>query len=143
MARRPARGERSNNPGNIRRRADVKWQGEVPNSEDIDKDFEVFVSPEWGIRAIVKQIRTYLRRDKDGALTIREAIDLWAPPNENNTEKYIEHVARRLRKTPEDAINVYDPTEMFFLVEAIILKELGYQPYPVQLIRQGVAMGLE
>jgi len=138
-----ARGERNNNPGNIRRREDVKWQGEVPNSADIDPEFEVFVSPEWGIRAIVKQIRTYHRRDKDGVLTIAEAIKIYAPPNENKTDKYIEHVAKRLKKTGSDPINVFDPTEMFFLVEAIITMELGYQPYPVQLIRQGISMGLE
>ena len=43
-----ARGERNNNPGNIRHGA--KWQGLA--STQTDKDFCQFISPEYGIRAI-------------------------------------------------------------------------------------------
>lgn len=50
-----ARGERNNNPGNIRHGS--KWQG--LSAEQTDKDFCQFISPEYGIRAIYKLLQTY------------------------------------------------------------------------------------
>lgn len=50
-----ARGERNNNPGNIRHGS--KWRG--LSIEQADREFCQFVSPEYGIRAIYKLLQTY------------------------------------------------------------------------------------
>lgn len=85
-----ARGERNNNPGNIRHGA--KWQGLA--STQTDKDFCQFISPEYGIRAIYKLIQTY--QNKYGLNTIKSIIYRYAPPNENNTLGYIERVSKEI-----------------------------------------------
>ena len=46
-----ARGIRNNNPGNIRKSA-IQWRGETPAALKQDPDFEEFIAPEWGIRAM-------------------------------------------------------------------------------------------
>ena len=47
---------------------------------------------EWGIRAALKILQTY--RDKHYATCIEEIISRWAPPSENDTQKYINDVCR-------------------------------------------------
>ncbi|WP_340615218.1 structural protein, partial [Xenorhabdus thailandensis] len=82
------RGIGNNNPGNIRH--GDKWRG----LRDIqtDKSFCQFVSPEYGIRAMLKILRNYVKLYGDN--TIRQFITRWAPPSENDTESYITYVSR-------------------------------------------------
>ena len=82
------RGELNCNPLNIRRVAGTHWKGQ--RAEQTDHAFVQFESIEWGIRAALKLLRTY--RDKYAATSIKEIITRWAPPTENDTEKYIKNV---------------------------------------------------
>ena len=82
------RGIRNNNPLNIRKSAD-KWQGKAGD----DGAFVIFDTPENGIRAAGRLLKTY--RDKHGLNTIRGIVNRWAPPNENNTEAYIAFVEQK------------------------------------------------
>ncbi|MBI6486100.1 structural protein [Proteus mirabilis] len=120
---RPARGERNNNPGNIRHGS--KWQGLSP--QQTDKDFCQFVSTEYGIRAIYVLMRTYEK--KYGLCSIREIINRYAPPKENNTEGYIQRVAKELNVSTEDCVSVSKKEVAIALATAIVGVELGYQPY--------------
>ncbi|HEK1835679.1 TPA: structural protein [Proteus mirabilis] len=120
---RPARGERNNNPGNIRHGS--KWQG--LSAQQTDKDFCQFVSPEYGIRAIYVLMRTYEK--KYGLCSIREIINRYAPPKENNTEGYIRRVAKELNVSTEDCVSVSKKEVAIALATAIVGVELGYQPY--------------
>jgi len=87
------KGIRNNNPLNIREnaQADFDWQGEA--LQDFDPDFEEFVSMVYGLRAAFVILRNY--RDKHGLTTIEGIITRWAPPNENDTERYIEFVSEQ------------------------------------------------
>src|SRR3546814_17442973 len=82
---------RLNNPGNIEHGA--PWEGLDPRNRD--PRFCGFVSPEYGIRAIVRVLITYYdkRRARDGSRidTVREIVERWAPAGENNTEAYAKH----------------------------------------------------
>lgn len=69
-----------NNPFNIRHSVQNNWQGQVGS----DKGFCVFSSVEMGIRAACKLILNYPR-----PLTVENIIKRWAPPTENDTERYI------------------------------------------------------
>ncbi|HHS3623427.1 TPA: structural protein [Proteus mirabilis] len=120
---RPARGERNNNPGNIRHGS--KWQG--LSAQQTDPSFCQFVSPEYGIRAIYVLMRTYEK--KYGLCSIREIINRYAPPKENNTEGYIQRVAKELNVSTEDCVSVSKKEVAIALATAIVGVELGYQPY--------------
>ena len=82
------RGLRNNNPLNIRRVAGTRWKGQ--SSFQGDKDFVQFERMEWGIRAAFVLLRTYAIKYK--ANCIQDIITRWAPPSENDTEKYIKNV---------------------------------------------------
>ena len=83
------RGERNNNPLNIRRVVGKHWKGEIVVPIE-DKDFCQFTTLEHGIRAAYQILDTYRR--KYHAVCIEDIISRWAPPSENNTEAYIRSV---------------------------------------------------
>ncbi len=83
-----SRGLRNNNPGNIRHSA-VRFKGETTSA---DKSFKTFSSSAWGYRAMFVVLHTY--RMRHGLDTIRKMIGRWAPPCENDTDAYIDAVAK-------------------------------------------------
>lgn len=118
-----ARGERNNNPGNIRHGS--KWQG--LSAEQTDKDFCQFISPEYGIRAIYKLLQTYQK--KYGLNTIKTIINRYAPLNENNTIGYINRISKEIGIEIDIPINTQLKNIIIPLAIAIVNIELGYQPY--------------
>ncbi|OWO87210.1 structural protein [Photorhabdus luminescens] len=120
-----SRGIRNNNPGNIR--WGDNWQGLVPESQRTDKSFCQFVSPEYGIRAMIKVIQNYHR--KYGINTISGIISRWAPPNENNTDAYINHVCKDTEVTGDQVVDVFNKVFMTKLIKSVITMENGSQPY--------------
>ncbi len=127
------RGIRNMNPGNIRH-GGGKWQGmaEVQG----DPEYIQFVSPVYGIRAMGKLLLNY--QSMYGLKTIREIINRWAPPIENETTAYVRHVSS-LMGWPEDyPITVAGVLPK--LVKAIILHENGVQPYNDKTINEGLAL---
>lgn len=114
------RGERNNNPGNIDRTTQ-KWAGMSEPQTDIR--FVCFNTSEDGIRALAKVLLTYYR--KHNLRSVRNIIDRWAPPKENDTESYATHVATILGVEPDAVINVEDPATLEVLVRAIIRHENG------------------
>jgi hypothetical protein len=81
------RGERNNNPGNIRK-SGQRFLGEICPSND--KAFKEFRSMDYGYRALEVILQTYNR--KYGLNTVRTLIGRWAPGNENDTGAYIRRV---------------------------------------------------
>ena len=77
---------RNFNPGNMRNTDDA-WQGKVGSNGG----FVTFSRPEYGTRAMSKQLYKYNERGKG---SVREIIETWAPPNENVTEAYVQKVAK-------------------------------------------------
>ena len=138
-----ARGYRCNNPGNIRRVASIRWLGQSKDQSG-DHEFVVFDKPEFGIRAICKVLITYQdkRQAKDGSKidTVQEFIDRWAPPTENDTTAYQEHVAGLLHVGLTQAIDVYRYETMRGMVDGIIHHELGGQPYGDAIINEGIKL---
>ncbi|WFQ80494.1 structural protein [Xenorhabdus sp. SF857] len=117
------RGIRNNNPGNIRH--GDNWQGLC--SRQTDKSFCQFIAPEYGVRAMIKILRTYERKYGDN--TIRQFISRWAPPNENDTEAYIAYVSDAVSVSRDSVIDVNNQDVMTALVKAMIQMENGKQPY--------------
>jgi hypothetical protein len=88
-----------NNPLNIRISANA-WQGKVKTVETVG--FEQFTTLEYGVRAAMKNMLTYLSRGVD---TVAEIISTWAPPSDNNpTLAYIDYVCKKTGFTPTQPI---------------------------------------
>ena len=88
MDKKPPRGLRNNNPGNVRHSPDA-WKGEV--YPPLDADFMTFDSMAHGVRCTAKILLGYQTK---GLKTIRAMVARWAPPSENNTLAYANHVAK-------------------------------------------------
>lgn len=130
------RGIRNNNPGNIRWGDD--WQGLVPQAQRTDKSFCQFISPEYGIRAMIVILRNYQR--KYGLKTITEIIQRWAPPNENDTQAYINSVSKATDIDADKAIDLSDRCRLIPLLQAIIKHENGSQPYEYDILVRALAL---
>lgn len=143
------RGVRNNNPGNIDFNPRNAWQGQLGLEVGVAKPrFARFDEPENGIRALGKLLINY--RGKDGMLgvggkgidTVFETINRWAPSNENDTQAYAAAVAKRLGVRTTDPINIKDPATLREMVVGIIVHENGGNPYPDQVIDEGVRRAL-
>lgn len=113
------RGERNCNPGNIRH--GERWQG--LSQQQTDPNFCRFDSAFYGLRALCKTLLTYQR--KHGKRTIEAVLFRWAPPVENDTEAYVEHVAAQVGVGAKDDINLETPDTLYRLAKAIIKHENG------------------
>lgn len=117
------RGERNNNPGNIRL-SSAPWQGKVGGS---DTAFETFADAKAGIRALAVNLRTY--QNRHGLDTIRAIITRYAPASENNTAAYVRAVANAVGTGPDDQIDLSSDGTLTALVAAIITHENGRNVY--------------
>lgn len=127
------RGLRNNNPGNIDRKPGVNWRG-MSADQSPDPRFIVFDAPEWGIRAMARVIRNYQAR---GLRSVRQIINTWAPPVENDTGAYVAAVAKALGTTPDAPVTA---DQMPGLLAAIIKHENGQQPYDAEVILRGIEL---
>ncbi len=115
-----SRGYRNNNPLNIRRNR-TRWRG--LRKKQTDRSFFQFVEMCWGYRAAIKTLRTYQRRYK--LFTLREMINRWAPPFENDTEAYIHTVSKRADVEDDVCVNMFDKDVVCRIVEAMAYVENG------------------
>jgi len=147
IAPKQTRGYLNNNPGNMDR-GEPPWNGEIRDvakcQNDVQRNellhgrFCVFERAELGIRAIAKNLIAY--RDRLGCRTIRDYINRWAPPNENNTEAYIANVAARAKTSPDAEIDIANPGIMFAVIDGIIRVECAGMPYEGNEIADGMQL---
>lgn len=129
------RGLRNNNPGNIRKTGD-KWQG--LSITQTDKEFFQFTEAKYGIRAMTKLFKNY--QTKYGLNTVNDLINRWAPPIENNTSAYVNHVAEYLNVSVNESIDLNNTEVLTNLVKVVIKHENGINPYSNATIAEGVAL---
>ena len=92
------KGIRNNNPGNLVS-SSIKWQGKLPKPNNAGR-FEMFISPEYGVRAMIKDLRTKINKHKN----IEAIVSRYAPAFENNTTAYINTVAKALNVSPKASL---------------------------------------
>ena len=126
------RGIRNNNPGNIRHGDD--WDGLAKVQPD--PAFCLFTTPEYGIRAMARVLTNYQRRH--GIKTVRGIITRWAPPKENDTDAYVDHVAQVVGVDPDEPLVVIEVLPR--LIPVIIKHENGQMPYSDDQIATGIRM---
>ncbi len=125
------RGLRNNNPGNIRNNPSFAWDGQVGVD---DAGFVIFDRYENGVRAIGKVLDAYARR---GVVTIRQVIETYAPPSENDTGSYVQSVVQRTGIGANSAIRA---SERARVVGAIIHHENGVNPFSIDFIEYSLAI---
>lgn len=112
------RGIRNHNPGNIR--LGDKWQGLA--EEQTDPAFCVFISHEYGCRAMLKILKNYV--EKYNCKTITDIVARWAPPSENNTYNYISYVSYCLKKSATEKLS-FNKATYLAIAKAIAQYENG------------------
>lgn len=127
------RGIRNNNPGNIRVSKD-QWEGMTGD----DGAFVTFDSPEAGVRALGKNLLSYGRQGYD---SIEKIINRWAPPNENDTQAYIDSVVAATGIPATQSLDLSDPDTLSSLAQAISFHETGSR-YDPEVYQQGVTRAL-
>ncbi len=119
------RGYRNNNPLNIRISSD-RWLGKVePNT---DGAFEQFAQPVYGYRAAIKLIQNYIRNRH--LTTISQIVSRWAPPSENYTQNYIQHVADTTGIPADATLSPSNKQQITSIVYAMAIRENGPKPMP-------------
>lgn len=127
------RGIRNNNIGNIRVSKD-QWEGATGD----DGSFVTFDTPDSGVRALAKNLMSYGRQGYD---SIEKIITRWAPPNENDTQAYIQSVASATGIPATQSLDLTDPDVLASLSEAIGYHETGSR-YDKSVYQAGVGRAL-
>lgn len=106
---------RNNNPGNLRYTTWTAARGAEPG----EAGFAKFLNPVIGTKVLAQLLTTkkYIER------TIEQTFYKYAPPNDNNTEKYIKFVCDELKITRETIIKELEPLQFLDLQKAIIKYE--------------------
>ncbi|NHB94362.1 lytic transglycosylase catalytic [Photorhabdus cinerea] len=127
------RGLRNNNPGNLNFAKQRGAALESPGGR-----FARFETAFDGLRALSRQLTLYASR---GLTTIRGIITKYAPPEENDTEDYIAVISKLLGVDPNAQLNLRDPQMLTALMNGIIQRENGRNPYNSELISKAAIAG--
>lgn len=112
-------GRRNKNPLNVRYNAKNDWFGR-DRKEGTPDGFETFISTAHGVRAADKVLESY---SEYGINSVREVINRFAPPNENDTDGYVDFVAKELGIGADDRINLRNPQTRTELLKAMVQME--------------------
>lgn len=142
-----SRGFLNANPGNLDR-GEPPWNGEIRDINQCVNDvqrmelthgrFCVFTDAPHGIRAIARNLAAY--RSQLGCKTIRDFINRWAPPNENNTAGYIQRVASQAGLSPDEEADITQRPIIKAIIEGIISVECAGNPYDGDEVDQGLTL---
>lgn len=115
------RGLRNNNPLNIRI-SSIQWQGKI--AENTDGAFEQFIALEYGLRAGLVNIRTYIKRDRLDTISV--IIPKWAPALDgNDVRAYVRLVSEKSGVQATKRLSYNDRYELCRVVWAMAWVECG------------------
>ncbi len=95
---------RNNNPGNLRYSESLTRPGYVLEKAvgSDSNGFAIFATPQDGLEAMRKQVRLDTQTRK---MTLAQFIGKYAPPNENDTRKYIDYISSKTGIGPNELIS--------------------------------------
>jgi len=139
------RGIRNQNPGNIEYGPFARKYGATGS----DGRFAIFPTMVDGLRAMAELLVVYSTHPdgKGGKIdTVEEAINRWAPSNENHTAAYIALVCTVLECSKDDEFDFTDPSFLFWMLTGIGEEENGPKAFTEAVsdaeIAEGVRMAL-
>lgn len=83
---------------------------------------------EYGIRAALKLMRNHIsgfNGSRKPANTLRKLINVWAPPTENATLKYLDFVSGRTGVLPSQILHIQDKKNLLAICRAMAFVECG------------------
>lgn len=122
------RGLRNKNPFNIRRSDDNEWRGKIVQTDGsffLDKDFEVFSSIGYGVRAGLYLLCRYIQ--DFNCETLEQLIHRFCPDGDgsNNEKFYCQFIRKRTNDSFNDLTNLSYP-RFVKLANAITYYESRY-----------------
>lgn len=122
------RGIRNNNPLNIEYHDRNKWHGQLKFNKIIEPRFCRFEHMMWGYRAASCLLRKYVNVYK--LKTVKEIINMWAPPVENLTSAYVKQVCDFSQLSADTEIDFNNQIQMLSLLRGMTIVENGraYDP---------------
>ena len=126
-------GETNNNPGNIDYDG-TPWLGLTGQNGR----FCTFSDPVYGIRAIKHVLKAYV--SKHNLFTLKEWVDRWAPPNENNTTSYEQDMTTRTNVPLDKDLRNITPQDLQAIVKGFIIHENGRCIYSDETIAKGCSL---
>ncbi|MGJ3351583.1 hypothetical protein AAZR23_19135 [Morganella sp. Je.2.23] len=119
---------RNNNPGNVRwTNNEIGRDREGVDAQGNKKGFGILKDENDGRAALARQLLLYMDR---GNNTINGILNDYAPGADNNdTNGYIQHLTKHMGVTPNTPLDMYNPEILAQMMNGIIKKESGYQPY--------------
>lgn len=107
--------------------------------EQTDPEFFQFESAKYGLRAMYKLLCNYQRLYKLD--TAEKIITRWAPPNENDSNRYVKDVCSACGIHPDEIIDLRKNKALAVrFIAAMVLKENGEQPYSDEEIRAAMLL---
>ena len=110
-----SRAWRNNNPGNLVRGPFAQGHGAIGS----DARFAVFPDEETGMDALVALLQTNTYQN----LTIREAMNHYAPPSENDTNAYVNIIRRQTGLDPNRRMSSLNSDELMSVARTIRVVE--------------------
>ena len=133
------RGERNNNPLNIRRSDKTRWLGQTRRQHD--KEFVQFQSLLFGFRAAFRILRTYIKLHH--LTTLHDIIYRWAPPEDGNcTDSYIAIVSERSQVKPYEQLSFENEQAMVAIVCAMAWVESHMADLDVGLVKRAYLLAV-
>ena len=111
-----------NNPTNIRFNNSNQWRGKMG---DDGSGFETFEDNAHAFRATALTLHTYNKLYFDYKMTIPQMINRWAPPSENDTKSYIDHVLSVTGMSKDDIVDTKDDDMMLKIIKTMTKHEIG------------------
>lgn len=129
------RGIRNNNPGNLIY-TPINWKGKIPKEQSVDDKFEMFMSPEYGLRAMIMDLQNDIQKGKN---TIAAIMSEYAPRFENDTDAYIDIVSKDLKVSKKTHL-LPSKNTLHLLVRSIARVENGGDYISKNLFDKAYAM---
>lgn len=120
----------NNNPTNIRVSKTFKWLGETESKGAFCK----FIDRKFAYRATFILFHSYIT--KHGCRTLRDIINRWAPPSENQTAVYLRTVSNMSNYPEMVTVDLGDEDMMCKIVKAMVYVEVGMHEN-IDAIREG------
>ncbi|CAI1594028.1 lytic transglycosylase [Serratia fonticola] len=129
------RGIRNNNPGNL----NYVGQNGAQLEDHATPRFAKFKTAFDGFTALGKQIKAYYTGTSKAAgyqklQSVEDIISRFAPPKENNTQKYIDKLSKMMGVGRGETLNIHDPQVLAMLMNGITQIENGKNPYAPEMV---------
>lgn len=131
-----ARGIRNNNPLNL---GYVPGQAGLVAGTPSDGRFGRYQTMADGVAAAERQLMRYQVRDHLN--TVRQMVSKWAPPGENDTNSYVQQVAKAMGVDADAPVSLNNQATAASMIGAMAKRETG-RSIDTDTLSRGVAMGL-